>query len=158
MEKKRGKRPSEIFGFPIDNQSLEAQEIQQKFLCPFSQTTCSKRSQRVTYPFGVCSIESNSRFFATCPNRFREKGSIDNVPRVIEDIALHYFGSFDNLIIFPEVGLPGVGTIDYVLVQHKPMTSEVKDFVAIEFQSDSTTGTGQIVQGIVDFFNGVDIS
>jgi len=70
---------------------------------------------------------------------------------------LHYFGNFNNIIPFPEVKLPNVGTIDYVLVRHKPMKAEVDDFVTVEFQTDSTTGTGQIVQGLRDFVAGRDV-
>jgi hypothetical protein len=47
--------------------------------------------------------------------------------------------------------------IDYVLVKHKPMQAEVQDFVTVEFQTDSTTGTGKLVQGLRDFVAGQDI-
>lgn len=75
----------------------------------------------------------------------------------MENIALHYFGDFDNTIAFSEVRLPNVGSIDYVLVRHKPMKPQVEDFVSVEFQSDSTTSTGGLVQGIRDFFEGEDV-
>jgi len=76
----------------------------------------------------------------------------------LEDIALHYFGDFDNTVIFSEVRLPKVGNIDHVLVRHKPMKPEVDDFVSVEFQSDSTTSTGELVQAIRDFSEGHDIN
>jgi hypothetical protein len=53
--------------------------------------------------------------------------------------------------------LPNVGTIDYVLVRHRPLKAEVEDFVTVEFQTDSTTGTGHLVQGLRDFIAGRDI-
>src|SRR3972149_788514 len=37
------------------------------------------------------------------------------------------------------------------------MKAAVEDFVAVEFQADSTTGTGGLVQGIKDFVAGQDI-
>jgi hypothetical protein len=40
------------------------------------------------------------------------------------------------------------------MVKHKPMSPEVEDFVAIEFQTGQTTGTGQLVRGLKDFFEG----
>jgi len=80
--------------------------------------------------------------FTICPHRFEEQGSIKGVSRVLEDIALHYFGDFNNTVVFSEVRLPNVGSIDYVLVRHKPMKPEVEEFVSVEVQSDSTTGTG----------------
>ncbi len=60
----------------------------------------------------------------------------------------HYFGQLANLVVFSEVKLPNVGTIDFVLVRHKPMRAEVEDFIPVEFQSDSTTGTGSLVQSL----------
>lgn len=111
----------------------------------------------MNYPFGVCSVEHHDRIFTVCPRRFEERGAIEGIPRVLEDVALHYFGDFNNVIPFPEVRLPNVGTIDYVLVRHKPMKAEVEDFVAVEFQSDSTTSTGGLVQGMRDFTSGRDV-
>ena len=37
------------------------------------------------------------------------------------------------------------------------MKPEVEDFVSVEFQSDSTSNTGAVVQGIRDFFEGRDL-
>ena len=71
--------------------------------------------------------------------------------RVLEDIAVHYFGNTDNTVVFSEVRLPNVGNIDYVIIKHKPMQATVDEFVAVEFQSDSTTQTGELVRGIGRF-------
>ena len=157
MAQTSGNRPAEIFGYPIDDKTDEAQRIRKKHWCPFMDSRCDKDSRLIKYPFGVCSVEVRGGINATCPHRFEEPGSINRVPRILEDIALHYFGGFDNIVPFPEVRLPGVGTIDYVLVRHKPMMTEVEDFVAVEFQSDSTTGTGEVVRGIKDFLAGRDV-
>jgi len=111
----------------------------------------------IGYPFGVCSVEHQGRVNTVCPRRFKERGAIEGIPRVLEDIALHYFGSFINVLSFSEVKLPNVGNIDYVLVRHKPMKAEVEDFVAVEFQADSTTSTGRLVEGFLDFMAGQDV-
>lgn len=66
-------------------------------------------------------MEHGGGFRAICPNRFKERGSIDGVSKVIEDITLQYFGDSQNVIVFPEVNLPNIGNIDYVLVRHKAM-------------------------------------
>jgi hypothetical protein len=157
MAQSSGNRPAEIFGYPIWNKSKEAQRVRKEHWCPFVNARCNKRSQLIGYPFGVCAVEHHGRINTTCPRRFEERGTIEGIPRVLEDIALHYFGDFNNVIPFPEVKLPNVGTIDYVLVRHKPMKAEVDDFVTVEFQTDSTTGTGQIVQGLRDFVAGRDV-
>jgi hypothetical protein len=150
-------RPAEIFGYPIDDRTEEAQRIRARHWCPFVNQVCNKKSRLIDYPFGVCSAEHQGRINTLCPRRFEERGSIEGIPRVLEDLALHYFGTFNNVIPFPEVKLPKIGSIDYVLVKHKPMKAEVEDFVAVEFQADSTTGTGGLVQGIRDFLAGQSI-
>lgn len=157
MTEHTGNRPAEIFGYPIWNQSKEAQDVRGQHWCPFLDRRCVKKSRLIDFPFGVCSAEHSGRVHTICPNRFEEQGSIEGISRVLEDIALHYFGDFNNTVVFSEVKLPNVGNIDYVLVRHKPMKPEVEDFVSVEFQSDSTTSTGGLVKGIRDFFQGRDL-
>ena len=157
MARNATNRPAEIFGYPPDNKSDTAQTSRKQHWCPFVDKACNKKSRLIDYPFGVCSAEHHSNINAVCPRRFEEQGTIPDVPRVIEDIALHYFGDFNNVIPFAEVRLPNVGTIDYVLVKHRPMKAEVQDFATIEFQTDSTTGTGQLVQGLRDFMAGRNV-
>lgn len=158
MVSARNNRPAEIFGYPVENRSIEAEAARQQHICPFMEQTCDKKSRLLATPFGVCSVQHGGEARAICPRRFEENGAIPGVSRVLEDIALHYFGSMDNTVVFPEVRLPKVGNIDYVIVRHKPMQCEVDDFVAVEFQTDSTTGTGELVRGINDFFAGRDVT
>jgi len=157
MARNAGNRPAEIFGYPPADKSQAAQQARQQHWCPFADKVCNKQSRLIDYPFGVCSAEHGGNINAVCPRRFEERGRIEGVPRVIEDTAIHYFGDLNNVIPFAEVRLPNIGTIDYVLVKHKPMQAEVQDFVTVEFQTDSTTGTGQLVQGLRDFVAGRDI-
>ncbi len=157
MARAANNRPAEIFGYPLQNESKEAQTTREHHWCPFADEVCNKRSGLLKYPFGVCSVEHHSELHAICPRRFREVGNIAGISRVLEDVTRHYFGDFDNVISFFEVKLPNIGTIDCVLVRHKPLKAEVDDFVTIEFQADSTTGTGQVVQGMRDFFDGVNV-
>lgn len=157
MTRTAGNRPAEIFGYPITDHSQETQNTCERRWCPFVNRPCNKKSRLIDFPFGVCSAEHHGEIHTICPRRFEERGTIEGIPRVLEDIALHYFGDFNNTIAFSEVRLPNVGSIDYVLVRHKPMKPEVEDFVSVEFQSDSTTSTGGLVQGIRDFFEGRDV-
>jgi hypothetical protein len=76
---------------------------------------------------------------------------------VFRDVALDYFGSTDNVLLFSEVSLKGVGSFDHVLVRHKPISSHVDDFVVIELQTDQTTSTGKLVQALQDFMDGKDV-
>ena len=157
MAKNIARRPAEIFGYPIGSQSDAAQDARREYWCPFREEQCTKKSRLIEYPFGVCSVEYDGGIHTICPHRFEERGSIAEVARVLEDIAVHHFGNTDNIVVFPEVRLPNVGNIDYVIIKHKPMQSTVDEFIAVEFQSDSTTGTGELVRGICDFYEGRDL-
>lgn len=156
MADKSNNRPAEIFGYPVLNRSDEATSTRERHWCPFQDRRCNKKSRLITFPFGVCSAEHSGKVHIICPHRFDEQGSIDSVSKVLEDISGHYFGSLDNIVAFSEVRLPGIGNVDFVLVQHKPMKPEVEDFVSVEYQADSTTSTGGLVQGIRDFFDDAD--
>jgi hypothetical protein len=101
-------RPAEVFGYPIENRGAEAQSVRDRYECPFVGDQCIKKSRLVTYPMGVCSVSVGDAIVAICPRRLLQ-GQI-----VFRDIALDYFGSTDNLLLFSEIGLRGVGTFDYV--------------------------------------------
>jgi hypothetical protein len=44
------------------------------------------------------------------------------------------------------------------MVKHKPLSNEIEDFVAVEFQTGQTTSTGKLVQGLTDFMAGKSIA
>jgi len=54
--------------------------------------------------------------------------------------------------------LRDTGNFDYVMVKHRPLSSEITDFVVIEFQTGQTTGTGKLVNGLSDFMQGRDVT
>lgn len=158
MTNSNGNRPAEVFGHSIYDFSREAQANRKIYWCPFASARCDKKSRLIKYPFGVCSVEHSGEIYSVCPHRFEEHENADGTPRILEEIAKHYFGGLSDVICFPEVKLPNVGSIDFVLVRHKPMKAEVDDFVPVEFQTDSTTSTGQLVQGLKDFLAGKDVA
>jgi len=139
------KYPSEIFGYYWKDTSSEAISARKAYLCPFQGSGCYKKSRLVDYPFGVCTAFTEGKDIALCPRRFLEKGII------FRDIAKTHFGSIHNILVFSEVGLPGIGNFDFVMVKHKPLSSQVEDFVVIELQTGQTTSTGKLVQGFKDF-------
>jgi len=146
------KRPAEVFGFLTSDSSPEALAARARYWCPFVDERCNKQSRLIAYPMGVCSVEYNGEAIAVCPRRFLQQ------KRVFENIADRYFGTRNDLILFSEVGLPTIGTFDYVMVKHRPLSSEIEDFIAIEFQTGQTTGTGKLVQALQDVIKGEDIS
>ena len=151
MTKSVGNRPAEIFGYPLANQSAQAQQVREQHLCPFRNVPCDKKSRLLDVPFGVCSVQARAGTQVICPRRFDEGGNLAGVPRVLEDVAMHYFGDTNNIVVFAETRLPNVGNIDFVIVKHRAMRPEIDDFVAVEIQADSTTGTGELVRAFQEF-------
>lgn len=145
------RHPSEVFGYPVDVKSPQAQMTRGKHWCPFMDKRCDKQSRLVSYPMGVCSVQYADQVVALCPRRFLQ----DKV--VFQDVADHYFGSRGDLVVFQEVNLQGVGSFDYVIVKHKPLSSDIEDFLIVEVQGGQTSGTGRLVQALEDFLQGKDI-
>ena len=146
--------PAEIFGFPVENKSKEAKQVRKRNLCSFSnKDRCSKQSRLLTYPMGVCSTWwPNNSPIAICPKRLLQ----DKI--IFINAAKHVFGDTDNVLLFSEVKLKRIGTFDFVLVKHKPISDEIDDFCVVEFQTDSTTGTGKLVRAIEDYIQDKDIT
>lgn len=112
---------------------------------------CDKKSTKLGTPFGVCSVQVGKELIAICPNRFLQN------QLVFEDIARHHFHTTNNILVFKEVGLRGIGNFDYVLVRHKPLSAEILDFAVVEFQGGQTTGTGQLVKAFKEFRRGIAV-
>ena len=140
--------PNEIFTYPINNDTIEAQNSVNNYECRFIGKTCDKQSRTINYPMGVCSVNHGKNKPIICPHRFLE----DNI--VFKNICESAFGTTNNVLLFKEVKLNAVGAFDFVLVKHKPISSKVEDFCIVEFQSDSTTGTGSLVNALKDFMDG----
>jgi hypothetical protein len=100
---------------------------------------------------GVCSVRYADDIIALCPRRFLQENT------VFKNIADHYFKTRNDLVVFSEISLSQTGTFDYVMVKHKPFSSDIEDFVVIEFQTGQTTGTGNLVQALKDFVKGEDV-
>jgi len=144
--------PVEIFGYPIDNMSVQVRASRNRYWCPFMDRICDKQSRTIPYPMGVCSVLHSGNSIPVCPHRFQQ----DKI--VFIDICNQLLGGTDNILLFKEVKLKAIGTFDFVLVKHKPISNKVEDFCIVELQSDSTTGTGKLVNALKDFMSGKDVS
>jgi hypothetical protein len=131
------KHPAEVFGYSVHSGSTGIKKGHRKYWCPFAYDKCNKQSRLIKYPMGVCSVQYGKDIIALCPRRFLQ----DNT--VFKDIAEHHFKTRNDLVVFSEIGLSQTGTFDFVMVRHKPLSSEIEDFVVIEFQTGQTTGTGE---------------
>lgn len=159
-------KPVEWFGYLIENLPqtyvAEARSAAERQICPFlaafygnsdaKTSCCRKKTRLLDTAFGVCTAQvSGQGFLALCPYRFLEDR------RVFRDIALDYFKTLDNLIVYSEVTLPGaspIGRFDYVIVKHERVSNRVLDFVFVEFQAAQTTSTGALVQAVRDMRRG----
>ena len=137
--------PNEIFTYPTDNITEEALKTRTTYHCKFLGRKCDKQSRMIDYPMGICSVNFNHHKPIICPHRFLE----DNL--VFSEASMDIFGTIDNVIVFSEVKIPKVGNFDFVLVKHKPLSNKIEDFCVVEFQSDSTTATGELVKSMKDF-------
>jgi hypothetical protein len=149
------KHPAEIFGHPIDVNSPQAQDHRKQHWCPFANKPCDKKSRLIDYPMGVCSVQYGEEIIALSPKRFLQDNTI------FYDIADHHFGRRHDLLVFSEVSIPKAGHLgrfDYVMAKHRPLSSEIEDFVIIELQTGQTTSTGALVQALEDFTQGKDLS
>lgn len=145
------KYPSEVFGHPVTATDAKAAADRTRHWCPFVDKVCYKQSRLTSIPFGVCSAHVQGDEIALCPRRFLDQSS------VFFDIAQHHFKTTHDILVFSEVGLPTVGSFDFVMVKHKPLSSEIEDFVVIEFQTGQTSSTGGLVQGFKDFMAGESV-
>jgi hypothetical protein len=146
------KGPAEIYGYPINDTSAKGDETRKRRWCPFLDQMCWKRSRRLSYPFGVCSVRYSEETVAVCPSRFWQGR------QVFKQVAAHHFGSLNNLLLFEEVTLHGIGRLDYVIVKHKPLSNEIVDFIGLEVQTVDTTSTGGLVDAFEAYIQGEDIA
>ena len=131
---------SEVFGYPIDNQTPQAERYRCLRLCPFNNKVPNCTKSRVENPIGVCSVyDANQAATITCPIRFREDWYI------AEHAASFFFPKDTNFTSLTEVGLNDkygkiAGNIDLVLVSYDD-AGRLKDFGSLEVQAVYTSGT-----------------
>lgn len=118
----------EVFGFPIENLSAQAEHYRQNRLCPFNNKVPSCTKDRANDPLGVCSVNHNNGLVITCPIRFRQDW------RITVDAKDFFFplGTTDG------DGL-AAGNIDVVLVSYDDR-GRLTDFGALEVQAVYISG------------------
>lgn len=101
---------------------------------------------------GVCSVQYGDNVIALSPRRFLQR----NI--VFENIADHHFNTRNNLVVFKEVNLKRIGNFDFVMVKHKPLSTEIEDFIVIELQTAQTTSTGRLVEALKEYLRGENLA
>lgn len=129
---------AEVFGFPCDNISAEAQRYRKLKLCPFQNNVPSCTKDKADNPLGVCSVIHGNKIAITCPARFRQDWLI------AEDSANFFFPEGTSWTSLTEVRLndkngDSAGNIDVVLVAYNA-DGKVIDFGALEIQGVYISG------------------
>ncbi len=63
---------AEVFGFPPDNLSEQAERYRKSKLCPYNNKVPNCTKDKASNPLGVCSIFQKEQAIITCPIRFRQ--------------------------------------------------------------------------------------
>lgn len=130
---------AEVFGFPADNFSPQAERHRKSRLCPFNNRVPNCTKDKANDPLGVCSVfDSSQAIVITCPIRFRQDWLI------AEDAAHFFFPPGTNWTSLSEVRLEdktgqSAGNIDVVLVAYDDR-GRIIDFGALEIQAVYISG------------------
>lgn len=129
---------AEVFGFPINNLSPEAQRYRKNRLCPYNNRVPSCTKDKANDPLGVCSVFDGDDVAITCPVRFRQDWI------VAEDASKFFFPAETRWTSLTELRLndkngQSAGNIDVVLVAYDDR-GRVTDFGALEVQAVYISG------------------
>lgn len=129
---------AEIFGFPADNLSAEAERYRTNKLCPYNNKVPSCTKDKAKNPLGVCTVFDGDSVAITCLIRFRQDWFI------IEDAAHFLFPPGVSWASIQEIRLndangQSAGNIDFVLVAYDDR-GRITDFGALEVQGVYISG------------------
>jgi Restriction endonuclease NotI len=129
---------AEVYGFPIDNTSLEAERHRTLRLCPFGNKVPNCTKDKANDPLGVCSVTDGKSLAITCPVRFRQHWLI------AEDAARFFFPEGTHWTSLTEIRLKdkhgeSAGNIDLVLVSYDDR-GRLTDFGSLEIQGVYVSG------------------
>lgn len=147
----------EVFGYPVDNFSVEAKHYRDNKLCPYNnripECTKSKRND----PIGVCSIWEANTPAIICPVRFRQNWSIvsDIQPFLFPDIPQNQY-KYVTEAKLADADEASVGNID--LVGLNVQNDQILDFAGCEIQAAYISGNvtnpfKQYYQNPLEFYN-----
>lgn len=133
-----GQPLAEVFGFPPDNLSSDAERYRENRLCPYNNKVPSCTKDKAENPLGVCSVKSGVDAVITCPIRFRQDWLI------AEDAAKFFFPAGTRWTSLTEIRLndkhsESAGNIDLVLVAYDG-AGRLTDFGALEVQAVYISG------------------
>lgn len=130
---------AEVFGFPTDNLSPDADRYRKNRLCPFNNKSPNCTKSSVENPLGVCSVfGAGDEVVITCPVRFRQDWLIAT------DAAEFFFPPDVAWTSLTEVQLSdhsgkSAGNIDVVLLSYDSV-GRVLDYGTLEIQAVYISG------------------
>ena len=130
---------AELFGFPPESNTPEAERYRNTRFCPYHNKVPSCTKDSVTDPLGVCSIHHGNDLAIICPVRLRQDWLI------AEHAANFFFPKDTRWTTLVEVRLKdkygkSAGNIDVVLVAYDE-DEKVIDFGSLEVQTVYISGT-----------------
>lgn len=142
---------AEVFGYPPQLQTIEAQTAREEYRCPFIGSRCLKQSQHRDHdsniPFGACSVwhkgaaDTEVQPYVICPTRFTQQ------QHVFSDVRKLFSGRPNVAIrMVKELRLSEIGRIDQVLVEVDRANTTLVDFNILEIMACSTTSTGFVIK------------
>ncbi len=129
---------AELFGFPPDSNTEEAQRYRRNRLCPYNNKVPNCTKDSVIDPLGVCTIFHGNDLAVICPVRLRQEWII------ADHAAEFFFGRGAQWTTLVEVRLKdkygkSAGNIDVVLVAYDE-NGIVTDFGSLEVQTVYISG------------------
>ncbi len=126
---------AEVFGFPVDNDGVEAERHRQHRLCPFNNKVPNCTKDSVTHPLGICSIFHGNELAIVCPVRLRQSWVLT------EHAASFFFPPGTNWTTLLEVRLKdkhgrSAGNIDLVIVAYNKQ-GDIIDYGGLQVQVPS---------------------
>lgn len=127
----------EILGVPS---VLQQNPVNLDYICPFINSQCTKRSQKLPGPYPICSVfhgkGENRKLMCVCPKRFFQT----DFKQKIIDICW-YNDPPQNPIIVPEIKMENFGNVDFVIADIDNAKQHVKNFISVEMQAVDITGS-----------------
>ena len=127
----------EILGEPSE---FQQNPVNLDYLCPFINSQCIKRSQKISGPYPICSVfhrkDNNKKLMCVCPKRFFQT---DFKQRIIETC---WPGDRpQNPTIVHEIKMENFGNVDFVIADIDNSGRRVRQFISVELQAVDITGS-----------------
>ncbi|MDR2717152.1 MAG: hypothetical protein LBB89_03680 [Treponema sp.] len=135
----------EILGEPS---ALRRNPVNLDYLCPFINSQCTKRSQKLSGPYPICSVfhGKDKKLMCICPKRFLQA----DFKQKILDVC--WPGERPkNPIIVHEIKMENFGNVDFVIADVDEKKQHVRQFLSVELQAVDITGSVEpVYQAIIN--------